>query len=452
MTTRHPAGIIWSITIRKVPPLTNRRAFIIALDILYGFNGILMRCSRALLLLLGIVPLVVSLAAQAGTLVINANASDPAPRAAWEALVAQFQREHSDVEVRLNIYDHESYKKSLRNWLTTAPPDVVFWFAGNRMRQLAGLGLFQDVSELFTDEVRRELHPSALDLVSLRGKQYGLPYAYYPVGMFYRRDLMETIGLQNGVTSWNELRESCGKLRSQGIDAIALGSRDLWPTAAWFDYLNLRLNGLRFHMDLMEGRESYLDPRVKAVFARWRELIEAQCFTTKHASASWQESQSLLYQGKAAMMLIGAYIIPNLPAAIRERMAFSAFPVLDHAVGHYEEAPMNSVHIPAGARNKTDAIRLLKFLLRGDVQQSLNAQLMTIPVTLRARPPNDPLLREGQRVLASAHGYSQFFDRDTSEELANIAMKGFQEFMLNPARLDTVLTNIDQARKRIYRH
>src|ERR1700752_4231028 len=66
----------------------------------------------------------------AGTLVINANSADPGPRAAWEATVGEFQRANPDIDVELNVYDHESYKKSLRNWLTGRPPDVVFWFAG----------------------------------------------------------------------------------------------------------------------------------------------------------------------------------------------------------------------------------------------------------------------------------------------------------------------------------
>ncbi len=88
-------------------------------------------------------------AAAAGTLVINANAADPGPRAAWSAAVERFQRENADVDVEFNVYDHESYKKAIRNWLTSAPPDVVFWFAGERMRQFVTPGLLEDVSELY---------------------------------------------------------------------------------------------------------------------------------------------------------------------------------------------------------------------------------------------------------------------------------------------------------------
>lgn len=382
--------------------------------------------------------------AQAGTLVINANTSDPAPRAAWEAAVQHFQREHPDVQVRLNVYDHESYKRAIRNWLTAAPPDVVFWFAGTRMRQFVSPGLLADVSELYTPQVRGALHPSALELMSAAGRQYGVPYTYYPVGLYYRRDLVEA------PATWADLLAQCERLVARGLEPIAIGTRELWPAAAWFDYLNLRLNGYEFHMALMEGRVPYTDERVRAVFARWRELLERRCFSRNHASSTWQESQALLYQGRSAMMLIGNYIVAQMPAAAKAQMDFAPFPTMRPGVARAEEAPMNSIHIPAKARNPQDAKRFLAFVLRADVQAALNAAMLQLPVHLGAAPADERFLRLGREHLARAERLTQFFDRDTSEDLAQTAMKGFQEFMLHPQRLDAVLDAIEQSRQRIY--
>lgn len=377
---------------------------------------------------------------------INANTSDPAPRAAWEAAVQHFRREHPEIDVRLNVYDHESYKKSIRNWLTGAPPDVVFWFAGQRMRQLVGPGLLADVSELYTPAVKAALHRSALDLVSADGRKYGVPYTYYQIGLYFRRDI-----LGEAPRTWQELLEACERLKARGVEPIAIGSKDLWPTAAWFDYLNLRWNGFDFHMELMAGMVPYTDARVRAVFARWRELLDRQCFSRHHASSSWQESQALLYQGKAAMMLIGNYIVASFPPEARALMDFARFPTLRRELGRYEDAPMNSLHIPARARNQDDARRFLAFVLRPDVQEALNKAMLQIPVHRDAAIAEDRFLRQGRKLLLEADALAQFFDRDTSEELANIAMKGFQEFMLHPDRLDDILKRIEQARRRIYK-
>jgi multiple sugar transport system substrate-binding protein len=382
-------------------------------------------------------------------LVINSNASDPAPRAAWTELVQRFRAEHPEIEVQYNLYDHESYKRALRNWLTGGAPDVVLWFVGRRMREFVEPGLLEDISDLFTPQRIAELPPGALDLVSVGGRRYGVPYSYYHVGLFFRRDLLQAAGVAR-LDDWPALLSACEKLRAAGIAPFAIGSRDLWPTAAWFDYLNLRSNGYAFHMQVMEGRVPYTDARIRAVFGRWRELIERDCFMPNHASQGWQQSQAWLYQGKAAMMLIGNYIVPNFPADMRERMDFAPFPLIDAAIPLAEDAPMNSLHIPARAQNKDDARRFLAFAMRAEVQEALNRKLLLIPVNRNAAIAEDPFLRAGATLLRRAQHLSQFFDRDTSEDLATIAMKGFQEFMLHPERLETVLQNIERARLRIY--
>jgi multiple sugar transport system substrate-binding protein len=406
---------------------------------------------RLLLTIFSLLTVSAGSAALAGTLVINSNASDPAPRAAWAAVVQEFQQAHPGIEVKLNIYDHESYKKSIRNWLTSAPPDVVFWNVGYRMRQFVTPGLLEDVSDLFTAELRSQIGNAATELVSVDGAQFGVPFSQYQIGLYYRRDLFEKAGITGPPHRWADLREACRKLKQAGIAPIVIGSRDLWPTAGWFDYIDLRINGYDFHRRLMDGKVPFTDPRVQAVFAKWRELLDDGCFVEKHASLSWQESQALLYQGVGAMMLIGNFIVANFPADMREKMEFAPFPVIDKSIGRFEEAPMNSLHIPARARNKQDARKFLAYVLRVDVQEKINAAMLTIPVNRNADVADDRFLRKGRELLSSAEGLMQYFDRETSEDLATVAMKGFQEFMIDPDRLGTVIDSIERARKRIYK-
>src|ERR1043165_881289 len=171
--------------------------------------------------------------AAARTLVINANTSDPAPRAAWEGVVADFQRDNPEVEVKFNVYDHESYKKAVRNWLTGASPDVVFWFAGNRMREFVNRKLLTDVSDLFTEGVRTTMPLAGIDLVSVDERQYGVPYSYYQIGLYFRRDLLDRAGVRQAPATWAELIEVCRSLRADGLEPVPIGSQGLWATPPW---------------------------------------------------------------------------------------------------------------------------------------------------------------------------------------------------------------------------
>jgi multiple sugar transport system substrate-binding protein len=389
-----------------------------------------------------------STAVGAAELVINADQSEGAPRQAWEAMVEKFRQENPDIEVQFNVYDRESYKKSVRNWLTGQAPDVIFWYVGTRMRQFSAPGLLEDVSALFTDQVRADLG-AAVDNVTDGGMQFGVPYTFYHWGMYYRKDLFEQAGAAVP-KDWAGLLDACAKLKDAGIAPIAIGSKDLWPTAGWFDYINMRLNGYAFHMELMTGKVPYTDGRVTAVFDKWAEALNAGCFVENHASVTWQESQGLLYSGKAATMLMGNFLTAGFPADVADKMDFFPFPVIDPAQPPAEDAPMDSIHIPAQAANKEEAKKFLAFVLRADVQQEINAAIGQIPVNKNAAVKADRFLKTGQALLANAQGIGQFFDRDTSEDLATIAMKGFQEFMVKPERAAKVQETIEKARQRIY--
>ena len=132
-------------------------------------------------------------AAQAGTLVINTDASDPAPKAAWEAMAKGFMAANPDVTVKINTFDHEGFKTSIRNFLTAEAPDIVTWYAGNRMAPFVNAGLFEDVSDVWAKEGLNDKLKSAAASMTQKGKQWGIPYTYYQWGIYYRKDIFADV-------------------------------------------------------------------------------------------------------------------------------------------------------------------------------------------------------------------------------------------------------------------
>ncbi len=393
--------------------------------------------------------------ADAGTLVINANTSDPDPKAAFEKIVADFQAANPDVTVEFNVFDHESYKTVVRNWLTSEAPDVIYWFAGERMKTFVDRDLLEDVSDIWEENDLDEAMASSMSALTVDGAQYGIPYSYYQWGVYYRTDLFE----ENGVAvpeTFDELVAACETLSGAGIAPVAIGTKFLWTAAGWFDYLNLRTNGLDFHLELAAGEVAYTDERVQNTFDHWARLIEAGCFIDDHAAYSWQEAQPFLYQQdpaqqQAAMYLIGNFITPQFPAEVEANMGFFQFPVIDPNVAIYEDAPIDTLHIPARAANKDDARRFLAFVAQAEVQRELNIAINQLPPHSGAGVGDNRFLQAGYNMLNEASGIAQFYDRDTNPEMARAGMEGFQEFMINPDRRDRILERLDRTRQRIYR-
>ena len=392
----------------------------------------------------------VSTTAFAGTLVINSDASDPAPKEAWGEIINRFEKENPDITVKYNLYDHESYKTTIRNWLVTSPPDVVFWYAGNRMKAFVDRGLFEDVSDIWTDNNMKQDFAAAAPAMTVQGKQFGVPYTYYQWGIYYRKDIFEQYGIAEPKT-WEDLKSASATLKENGVAPFAIGTKYLWTAAGWFDYINMRTNGLDFHIQLMEGKVPYSDERVKKTFANWAELVEPGFYLENHASYSWQEAQPFLYNGKAAMYLMGNFITPNFPAELDGKMDFFQFPVIDPSVPMSEDAPMDTLHIPSKAKNKEDARKFLEFVARAENQQLINEMLLQIPTNNKAKAKSDPFLDKGVAMLASTDGTAQFYDRDTDPAMAKEGMKGFQEFMVHPDRIEKILKKLDKVSKRAFK-
>jgi len=389
--------------------------------------------------------------AAAGTLVINTDTSDPAPKAAFEMLIEQFEAEYPDITVEWNVFDHEGYKTAIRNFLTAQAPDIAAWYAGNRMAPFVNAGLFEDVSDVWQEHGLTDSLGSALSAMTIDGAQWGVPYTYYQWGVYYRKDIFEELGLEVPAT-WDDLLQVSAALKENDIAPFTIGTKYLWTAAGWFDYLNLRVNGYDFHMDLANGEVPYTDERVVAVFDHWDQLVEPGYFVENHAAYTWQEALSFMVQGDAAMYLMGNFAVaPLLEAGLTtDTLGFFPFPTINPDIPRAEDAPTDTLHIPANASNKEDARTFLAFVARPDIQGQINEMLGQLPVNKNAEVPDDPYLQQGFELLSTASALAQFYDRDAPPEMAKAGMEGFQEYMVRPERRTDILERLESARQRIY--
>ena len=386
----------------------------------------------------------------AGTLVINSNQSGESSKAAFDAYVDAFRAAHPEVTVVVNEFEHEAYKTAIRNFLTAEAPDVAIWFAGNRMKFFVDQNLFQDVSDVWADAGLNDSMASTKGALTVDGKQYGVPWGYYQWGVYYRKDLFDNLGL-NVPKNWEEFKWVCAMLKKNGITPITIGTKYLWTAGGWFDYLNLRINGYQFHMDLTAGKVSYEDPRLDATFDAWRELIDPGYFLEDHASFSWQDAQAPQINGEAAMYLIGNFYVPTLESAgVVDKMDFFQFPTIVEGVGVAEDAPTDTMHIPSGAKNVEDAKKFLAFMSNTEAATNWAKMAGMLSPNKYADKPENRFSVMGAKMLAAADDIAQFWDRDANPDMAGASMEGFQEFMVKPDREDKIRARLEKERARIH--
>lgn len=378
---------------------------------------------------------------------------DPTVLAGMQKVMDAFQAENPEIRIAFQNFDHEGYKTSIRNFLTVDPPDLANWYAGNRMAPFVNSGQFMDVSDVWEENGLKDKLGSALASMTMDGKQWGMPYTYYQWGIYYNRDLYEKLGVEVPAT-WDEFVANCAVFKKAGIDCLTTGTKALWPGAGIFDYMDLRTNGYDFHMDLANGKIPWTDDRVKAAFAEWAKVVEPGYITANHAALDWQDAAALLVQGKAANYVMGNFAV----AVFKEggmtdaSLGFMPFPTINPEVPRAEDAPTDTVHIPAGAKNPEDARKFLAYLGSAEAQTMINETIGQLPINKDATVGDDPFIQAGFALLSTTPGgIAQFFDRDAPAEMAKIGMEGFQQFMVQPDQLDAILERLEKARQRIYK-
>ncbi|MBV6658705.1 MAG: carbohydrate ABC transporter substrate-binding protein [Devosiaceae bacterium] len=389
-----------------------------------------------------------------GTLRIISDMSNPAPRAVMESLAAEFDEMHPDLTVELEIVDREAWKTQIRNALSANPPDVVNWYAANRMLPYVEAGLFMDVSELW-DEPEFASLASTEGAMTIDGKQWGVPYTYYQWGVYYREDIFNELGLSEPAT-WEEEIANCQAIIDSGRKCYTIGTKFLWTAGGWFDYINSRTNGYDFHIALARGEIEWTDERVRQTFANWRQLIDMGAFIDDHQTYSWQEALPFILDGEATAYLMGNFAV----AAMRDgglddsMLDFYQFPAINPDVDFAEDAPTDTFHIASGAQNVPAAKEFLRFVVSPDVQTRINGgdALGQLPVNSEASVSDDEFIQQGFEMLSNnaGGGIMQFFDRDFPAEMASVGMEGLQEFMVFPDNLDDILERLEDARQRIY--
>lgn len=385
-----------------------------------------------------------------GDLRIFFNDQNPAPKEAMEGMVERFQEMHPDLNIELTLIDREANKTQIRNYLTANAPDVNGWYAGNRMRPYVNAGLFEDVSDLWDGPMGEEL-ASTRPALTLDGKQWGVPYSYYQWGIYYRQDIFDELGL-SVPTTWEEEKANCQVILDSGRKCYTIGTRFLWTAGGWFDYLNLRTHGYDFHMALTAGEIEWTDDRVRETFAKWRELIDMGAFIDDHTAYTWQEAQPFLVNGEAAAYLMGNFLVAPLREAglTDDQLGFYQFPEITPGIPKAEDAPTDTLHIPAQAQNKEAARAFLQYVASAENQTIVNEVLGQLPINRNAEVADDKFIRAGFEMLSNATGgIAQFFDRDADAEMASAGMEGFQEFMVMPDNLDAILTRLERVRQRV---
>lgn len=278
--------------------------------------------------------------ASSNSLTLGSNASDDVPKRAVEAVVAAFKAKKGD-SVTVNTVPHNDFQEKINSYLQGSPDGSLTWFAGYRMKYYAQKGLVAPLDDIW-DKIGGNFS-DALKKASTAddGKKYLVPNYNYPWGFFYRKSLWQERGYSEPKT-FDELKTLCATMQKDGLIPIGFADKDGWPAMGTFDYLNMRLNGFQFHMDLCAHKESWDQKKVGDVFDTWKALLPYQ--DPAALGQTWQDAAKALEAKKTGMYLLGSFVTQQFsdPQVLAD-IEFLPFPAVAVEGQDSVEAPIDGL-------------------------------------------------------------------------------------------------------------
>lgn len=377
---------------------------------------------------------------------------------AIENTLERCDTELDDIEIKVSSVPAGDYEVQLPVVLSSAsPPDIYAMWPGGRALFQANNGVIAPITDFYDETVApRYVEGVNAGATEVDGEVYVMPFNVMPNEFYYRTDVFEELGL-TPPTTWDEFVEVTDAIAASGVTPVILGSSLGWEPLLWFDYLVMRTAGPEFRAKLMQGEESYLDPKVVEAMDLWADLLEAGAFNDNITSISWDEMTPYMVDGRAAMMLMGPWAVDSLMnAGLTPGADFAAFPFpeIDADVETSAEGAMEG-WATSGARDNADDVQAVLDCFSSTEQATLYVEEFPIlspnsEVTLDVFSEEVRPFAEEWKVLTEEGSFQQNLELATAPQVTDVAKREFARFLENPDEAMRVLEALQQASEQAF--
>ena len=286
----------------------------------------------------------------------------------FKGIIQDFEKQNPTIKV--NINNSANAQTDLRTrFVKNRVPDVITFNGDISFGMFAASGVFYD----FTNEdIVNELNPGMVQITKnlvqttdpAKKRLYGLPFAGNASGYIYNKDLFKQVGLdpENPPTTWTEFTDMLNTFKDAGINPIQGTVADAWTTQAPLASLAGTLVPETKYTELKQGKTTFQE--------LWKTTVEkeAELFTysTADTGVTYQQGTQSFAQGKAAIIPLGTYAIPQILLINKDiNLGFAQMPASDDADEQILTAGDDvMLTIGANTKHKDEAMKLVEFMMQ----------------------------------------------------------------------------------------
>jgi raffinose/stachyose/melibiose transport system substrate-binding protein len=323
-------------------------------------------------------------------------------------------------------------------------PDSFLIWPNAMTKEFAEAGLISDINDYLeaNPEWRNSFVNRALDEFTVDGMTYTASLGVSITSIvFYNKAIFEKYGVSYP-TSYSELLEVIDVFNDNDIIPIALGNKAKWPAQSTiFSCTANRDTGSEWLDSTLAGTGSkFTDPEFVEALRKMNELAEVGAFNEDYNSIDEVQMRSYFYNGDAAMMIGGSWIVPelinNAPDELKENLELTILPGFEGGNGDPNTmSGVSSTGIAISSDTTPDqkaAIEeLIQFLTNEDAQKMYASY--NIPVSSKTvsidESEMDPVYNK-MLTLIKEYPMVAVYDSALSSELTDIINNGLQAVMM----------------------
>ncbi|MEU7393765.1 extracellular solute-binding protein [Streptomyces albogriseolus] len=360
--------------------------------------------------------------------------------------VDAFNKAHPDTQIEDTTFQNDAYKTKIKTAIGAGQAPTVIWgWGGGTLRAYAEAGQVEDLTPWFDEnpDVRKGLFPSSFGAATVDGKIYAMPCeTVQPIVLYYNKRVFDQVKVEPPET-WDDIMALVPKFNAKGIAPFALGGQSRWTNMMWLEFLFDRIGGPEVFQAAIEGeKNAWSHPDALKALTALQDLVKADGFVKGFSSitADSNADQALLYTGRAAMMLHGAWSYGIQQAdggdfVSSDSLGFMTFPAVEGGKGDLSNTVGNPAqYLSVSAKASAEQKKIAKdFFATGILQEEEVKQWIgngSVPIRL------------GTEKLLAASDNAEFlqFTYDIASK-AKVFVQSWDQ-ALSPTAAETLLDNI----------
>ncbi|KIL41009.1 ABC transporter substrate-binding protein [Gordoniibacillus kamchatkensis] len=239
---------------------------------------------------------------------------------AVRAQIEKFKQANPEIELDAQAIPPDGYRQRLKTVAAANEmPDVFFTQSGTSIKEYYEGGLLQPITPLLDKypDWKNNFFQGAFDPLSFDNKVYATPLSASATSLFfYNKSLFDKYNVKVPKT-WDELMAAVKTFKDNNITPISLGNKAAWlAQSSILSSLANRVTGTEWFLKAAkQDGAKFTDPEFVQALTYFKSLADAGAFQQGFNSLDNTQMEQYFVQGKAAMMIDGAWALTNMAAS-----------------------------------------------------------------------------------------------------------------------------------------